>query len=153
MSESLSKSFSNLKVAAPHMKVQIALPKPSEDNRVLFYGFDVGTEWYIEYTNTHRKELKDFDELSKISAGIKLLRAHTGIKGLKLESALNDPAAPTSTTMPGRPGEPRVPVLSIFSNEGPSYRRRPSQEQIDQLVQIMGRQPRWWIDYDDPRSY
>ncbi|KAI9452393.1 hypothetical protein F5148DRAFT_1152219 [Russula earlei] len=123
MSESLSKSFSNLKVTAPHMKVQIALLKHSEDNRILFYSFDVGTEWYIKYTNMHRKELKDFDNLTKISAGIRLLRAHTGIKGLKL------------------------------NNEGPSYRRCPSQEQLDQLVQIMGRQPRWWVDYDDPRSY
>ena len=137
------------------MKVPIALPKRSADGRVLFYGYDVGTEWYIEYTNTHRKELKDFDDLAKISAGIQLLRAHTCIKGLRFESALNDPAAPTGTvTIPGsRPGEPRVPVLSIFSNEGPSYKRRPSQEQVARLVQIMGRHPRWWLDYDDPRSY
>jgi hypothetical protein len=137
------------------MKVPIALPKRSADNRVLFYGYDVGTEWYIEYTNTHRKELKDFDDLAKIGTGIQLLRAHTRIKGLEFESALNDPAAPTATvTIPGsRSREPCVPVLSIFSNESPSYRRRPSQEQVDRLVQIMGRQPRWWIDYDDPRSY
>jgi hypothetical protein len=37
-------------------------------------------QWYIEYTNTHRKELKDFDDLAKLSAGIQLLRAHTRIK-------------------------------------------------------------------------
>ena len=61
------------------MKVPIALPKRSADNRVLFYGYDVGTEWYIEYTNTHRKDLKDFDDLTKISTGIQLLRAHTRI--------------------------------------------------------------------------
>jgi hypothetical protein len=142
-------------VASSPTKVAIALPKPSPDGRVLFYGYGVGTEWYIEYTNKHRKELKDSDDLTKISAGMHLLRAHTRIKGLEFESALNDPTAPTGTvTMPGsRPGEPRVPVLSIFSNEGPSYSRRPSQEQVDRLVKIMGRQPRWWVDYDDPRLY
>lgn len=133
----------NWRVAAPPTKVLIALPERSADGRVLFYGYDVGTEWYIEYTNTHRKELKDFDDLAKISAGIQLLRAHTRIKGLEFESALNDPAAPTSTdTIPGsRPGEPRVLILSIFSNEGRPYRRQPTQEQVDRLVQIMERQP------------
>ena len=133
--------------------MKIELPERSADHRVLFYGYDVGPEWYIEYTNTHRKDLKDYDDLAKISVGKQLLKAHTGIKGLALESALNDSAAPAGVTIPGRPGEPRVPVLSIFSNEASSYRRRPSQEQFDRLVKIMGREPRWWIDYEDPRSY
>ena len=80
----------------------ILLPKCSADRCVLFYGYDIGTEWYIEYTNTHRKELKGFDDLTKISAGIQLLRAHTRIKGLEFESALKDPAAPAGTiTIPG----------------------------------------------------
>ena len=96
-----------------------------------------------------------FDDLSRASAALKLLRVHSGIKRLAVESALKDDAAPPDTvTIPDNlPGENRVPLISIFSDEGSSLRRRPTQEQVDRLSQIMGKQPRWWIDYEDPRSY
>jgi hypothetical protein len=97
----------------------------------------------------------DFDDISKITGGVKLLGFHSGIKRLQLESALMDRAAPSNTvTMLGyRPGEIRVPIISIFSDEGPSFRNRPSQEQVDRLSQLMGKHPRRWADYVDPRTY
>ena len=77
---------------------------------------------------------------------------------LDLESALIDDTVPSNVaTIPGHNpeeiGEFRVPLTSIFSNESESFKRRPSQEKVDRLSEILGKQPRWWVDYDDPRDY
>ncbi|KAF8240112.1 hypothetical protein L208DRAFT_1385039, partial [Tricholoma matsutake] len=131
-SKSPSNSFGNLKItAAPSTKIQVALPDLNTNGRICFYGYDVSTEWLIDYTNKHWKAIAD-------------------------ESALEDPSAPAGTvTIPGhRPGKIRVPLVSVFSNEGSSFPRRPSQARIDRLSEILGgNQPRWWVDYEDPRSY
>jgi hypothetical protein len=142
------------KVTAPP-RIQIALPNPAKDGRVCFYGYDVSMEYLIDYATTHWCwDHMDKGDLSKISGGVKLLGFHSGIKQLKLESGIKDRAAPANTaTIPGRPGEVRVTVMSIFSDEGPSYRTRPTQEQVDRLSGILGKQPRWWLDYEDPRYY
>jgi hypothetical protein len=144
----------------PSRKFQIELPELSTDGRVCFYGYDVEMEWLIDYATKHwcwdpLDTSSGYDDLSKITGGLKLLGFHSGIKRLQLESVLKDQAAPSNVaTIPGyRPGEIRVPLISIFSDEGPSFRRRPSQEQVDRLSELMGKQPRWWIDYADPRTY
>ena len=72
------------------------------------------------------------------------------------ESALVDHTVPADTvTLPGFRSEEElmVPVISIFSDEGPSFRKRPSQERVDRLSEIIGKQPRWWADYEDPQTY
>ncbi|KAF8240122.1 hypothetical protein L208DRAFT_1385050 [Tricholoma matsutake] len=157
MSKSLSNSFGNVKItAAPSTKIQVALPDLNTNGRICFYGYDVSTEWLIDYTNKHWKAIAEYDNLAKASAAIKLLRSHSGIKRLEYESAFEDPSAPAGTvTIPGhRPGEIRVPLVSVFSNEVSSFPRRPSQARIDRLSEILGgNQPRWWVDYEDPRSY
>lgn len=114
------------------------------------------TEWLVNYARTHLEDAEQYDDLAMVSTAIKFLRAHSHIKSLVYESALADYTAPADTVLiPGhRVGENRVPLLSIFSNEELSFRRRPSQVEVDRLSQIMGgKQPRWWVDYEDPRSY
>ena len=146
------------KVTAPE-KIEIALPDRTPDGRVCFYGYDADLKWLINYAVTHwcwgPLEDSGYDDISKITGAVKLLCAHSGCKNLQLESALIDPTAPSNTvTIPAHlPGEVRVPILSIFSDEGPLFRKRPTQQQVDRLSEIMGKQPRWWIDYEDPRTY
>ena len=146
------------KVTAP-LKIQIALPNLGTDGRVCFYGYYVGMEWLIEYATAHwcwdPIDSGYYDDLSKASGAMKLLRIHSGIKRLRFESALKDHTVPSdAVTIPGhRLGEIRVPLISIFSDEGPSFRRRPSQEKVDRLSEIIGKQPRWWADYEDPQTY
>jgi hypothetical protein len=148
-----------MKVTTAPPKIQIELPNLATDGRVCFYGYNFSIEWLIEYATTHWRwgpiDSGGYDDISKITGGLNLLRMHSGIKRLKLESGIKDHAAPANTTtIPGyRPGEVRVTVMSIFSDEGPSFRRRPSQENVDRLSEIMGKQPRWWVDYDDPQTY
>ena len=111
-------------------------------------------EWLVAYGTAHRSWGPEFDDLSKASGAMKLLRKHSGIKGLKFETGIKDPNI-DAITMPGSRGngEICVPLISIFSDEGPSIKKRPSQEQVDRLSEIMGKQPRWWADYENPETY
>ena len=88
----------------------------------------------------------------RINNGVRALRSRTGIKRLELESGLIEPtvAAGTIIIKGSRVDESMVPLLAIFSSEQELYQRQPSQAQLDELSQILGKQPRWWIDYEDP---
>ena len=136
MSESLSNSFSNLKVIHSRLcwlvwqlmfrrkvtarpKIQIALPNPTTDGRVCFYGYyDVGMEWLVEYGTAHwcrGPPHNRYDDLSRASGAMKLLRKHSGIKRLRFEAALIDHTVPAdAVTIPGkRLGESRVPLYQF----------------------------------------
>ena len=76
---------------------------------------------------------------------MEILRAQTGITKLGPEKALMNPAYPDDAVL--SIGELEIPILSMFTNKPGSYKRRPSQQQIDYLSRILGRKPRWWIDY------
>src|ERR1700729_2449483 len=138
-------------------KMKLPLPKHLETNgRVCFYGFAVTTEWLVDYAKVHWNNADRYDDFAKVSATIKLLRRGSHIKALQFEAALVDPTVPPGTVLkPGhRTGEFMVPLVAICSNEAPSYKKRPSQAEVDLLLEIMGgKQPRWWVDYEDPRSY
>lgn len=140
---------------ASSTKMNLALPNYKTNGCICFYGFDVTTGWLINYARTHWEDAEQYNDLAQVSTAIKFLRAHSRIKSLVYESALANTAPVGTILIPGhRPGEQMVPILSIFSNEESEFKRRPSQVEVDRLSQIMGgKQPRWWIDYEDPRSY
>ena len=137
--------------------MKLALPTGVEtQGRVCFYGFAVTMEWLVDYAKLHWNDADQYDDLAKASAAIKFLRRSSHINTLEFESALVDSTVPPETILtPGhRRGEPMVPLIAICSNEKPSYKKRPSQAEVDALSQIIGgKQPRWWVDYEDPRSY
>jgi hypothetical protein len=113
-------------------------------------------EWLVDYAKLHWNDADRYDDLTKASTAIKFLRSKSHINTLQFESALVDRTVPAGTALtPGhRRGEPMVPLIAICSDEKPSYKKRPSQAEVDLLSQMMGgKQPRWWVDYEDPRSY
>ena len=143
----------------PSRKIKITLPNlaTARDGRVCFYGYDVSMEWLVTYGTAHwcwGPLGPEFDDLSKASGAMQLLRLNSGIKGLKFETAIKDPNI-DAVTIPGHRelGEIRVPLISIFSDEGPSFKKRPTEEQVHRLSEIIGKQPRWWADYENPETY
>jgi hypothetical protein len=88
--------------AAPSKKIQVALPDLNTGGRVCFYGYDVSMDWLIDYSNKHWEGIEEYDDPAKFGAAIHLLRAHSGIKRLAYESALENTQAPAGTvTIPG----------------------------------------------------
>ena len=139
----------NAEPALPR-RIQVALPDLNTNGRVCFYGYEISREWLIDYTSEHLESPEEYDDLAKVSVAIYLLKVNSGIKGLEYESALPDPKAATAASYQGT----TVRLLSIFSNEVSSFPRRPSQEKVDRLSEILGgKQPKWWVDAEDPRSY
>jgi hypothetical protein len=122
--------------------------------RVCFYGYDVLQDWLVNYAKDNIKTDDTDDEITLLYTGVRIMRALTGIKTLGMETALVDPTVPDDTVIHGYGTEERmVPIISICTTERESYQRRPSQAQVDQLSQILGKRPRWWIDYEPPSSY
>ena len=169
MSESLSKPSDNLKAmgshrylldhlnqfdAAPPRRIQVALPDLNTNGRVCFYGYEISREWLIDYSNEHMERAEECDDSAKVSGALFLLRGASGIKKLEYELALPDPKAAISIPTGARYQGAVVRLLSIFSNEVSSFPKRPRQEKVDRLSEILGgKQPKWWVDAEDPRSY
>lgn len=80
----------NKVTAPPSTKIPIALPKNVADGRILFYGYDITSEWVLNYAETHYKKAKEQGKLAQASIGAQLLKICTGINGLHFESALVD---------------------------------------------------------------
>jgi hypothetical protein len=146
------------KVTAPP-QIQVALPNLSTDGRACFYGYDVGIDWLIEYGAANwiwtPVEKVFSNDISMASGAMKLLRLYSGIKHLKFKSALKDHTVPSdAVTVPGHRGigDHQVPLISIFNDRGSSFRNRPSQQQVDRLSEILGKQPRWWVNYENPKT-
>src|SRR5262245_27074043 len=113
--------------------MRLANPTHLKPNgRVCFYGYDVLEDWLLNYAKSHFQDHVQYDELALMSVALQILKARTRIKTIVFEAAVPDATAPTDTTITGhRLGEPMVPILSICSTEAGSYRKRPSQEQVD----------------------
>ena len=95
-------------------------------------------DWLVDFATRHWvKKADEFDRIEKIQSALLLLSVQTGIQSIVLESALVDPAAPADTIIIPRfrVNEPRVRLLSNFTDEQWSYQRRPSQAQVDQFFQ------------------
>ena len=146
----------NQVTSAPPARMKLPLPTNLHtDGHICFYGYAMTTDWFIKFYKTHWEDRPNFDALSHMSATFQYLKAHTHIKTLTFHSALVDQTTPVDYIIDGhRPGEQMVPILSICTSERSSYRKRPSQAQVDTLSRILGgREPRWWIDYELPSSY
>jgi hypothetical protein len=110
-------------VAPPPKKerIHMELSNPTTDGRISFYGYDIKKKWLIDYATTHWCwGPMDNSVLTKMSAGLKLLRMHSSIDGLQCETALKDDKTPSDAEiiLGHRPGQMRLPIISIFSNEG-----------------------------------
>ena len=117
------------------------------DGRVCFYGYAANQDWLVNYAQTFLNDFSgQYDSASLIASAVEILRAQTGIAKLSPETALADPAYPNDPVIVSD-GDLETPILSMFTNQPASYKRRPSQQQIDHLSRILGRKPRWWIDY------
>jgi hypothetical protein len=123
------------------------LPYPpySEANGcICFYGYNVSTDWLATYSESNGRTSKDIGTL--VGAVIHLLKVHSGICTLEYHLALVDSSFSTDRSIEGhQPGELMVLILSVYTCQHFSYRKRPSQVQVDHLTQIMGRQPRWYL--------
>jgi hypothetical protein len=112
-------------------------------------------DWVANYARNEFKEaVQGKNILSLMMTTRNSLIRRTGIKTIAYECGILDDDAPTeaAAVSEDRLGRKQTFLLSICSNESRQWRRRPSQEQLDKIISIVGREPRWWVDWDCPDS-
>jgi hypothetical protein len=84
--------------------------------------------------------------------GLQFLQAQTGIK-VRSKRACEDPNYSTNTIIrmaSVEGGDPMVPILTICTTQSRSHHKRPKQSQVEKLSEFVGKQPKWWVDFEDP---
>ncbi|KAF9459175.1 hypothetical protein BDZ94DRAFT_1268964 [Collybia nuda] len=144
----------NSSPADPNSLMDLPVPNWITPKRVLYYGFNITESWLLKYTETHWKEnyptcdIKESNRLYRVFAGLCMIRRASGFRRIALKSARpNDRAIAEDTFVMNAEPERIVPVLSMCSTFERSYYNRPTKEQFDRLVEIVGKEPEWWIQH------
>ncbi|KAF9459181.1 hypothetical protein BDZ94DRAFT_1057067 [Collybia nuda] len=131
------------------------LPVPNwiTPKRVLYYGFNITENWLLKFTETHWEEhfcgdIEESDDADRMVCGLWIIRRASGFRRIALKSARpNDRAIAEDTFVMNAEPEIIVPILSMCSTLERSYYKRPTKEQFDRLVEIIGKEPEWWIQH------
>ncbi|KAF9459176.1 hypothetical protein BDZ94DRAFT_1056764 [Collybia nuda] len=93
-------------------------------------------------------DIKEADAKSRMVCGLWIIRRASGFRRIALKSGRpNDRAIAEDTFVMNAEPEIIVPILSMCSTLERSYYKRPTKEQFDRLVQIIGKEPEWWIQH------
>ncbi|KAG2353670.1 hypothetical protein BDR07DRAFT_1614786 [Suillus spraguei] len=120
--------------------ISITLPPPKRNRQV--YGFPVSFEWLWETAASLLAEIEP-DEENVYGNPIYGFRTYFGISSIGTASAILLPGQIVpAECMDGK----FVTVLYIFNEQPHNYRYRPTQEQVDEITEFVGREPQWWLD-------
>jgi len=158
MSQSLSQSLRKLTVRPPSLPCELGCPTAPTKMQLLYPTFtstpkfaSVSTamtlqDWLINHAKTNIKDHAQHD-WTFMSAVVDILQAQTRIRTLDMETAFVNPPSPATLSYQGidegsrwYSSYPFVPITPSYTGGGRVRRRS----------YIMGRQPRWWIDYELP---
>ncbi|KAI0029226.1 hypothetical protein K488DRAFT_88951 [Vararia minispora EC-137] len=114
------------------------------------YGIAVSEDLLADLAHA-TKPRTQMDGVAATYAGLALVRARTGAMGAFL-AAGRPPRVPSLRDGSGGARSPDetegvVPLVCVCSNTLSSYKRRPSQDVVDRLTQMLGGAPRWWEVY------
>jgi hypothetical protein len=124
------------------------------DARLCLYGYDVSEEWLVQHSRTYMNPVRIAGNTDLLYGGLQLLKAQTGINVTYKRACEDSKYSTTGTVIRSIEGGPSfVPILTICTTQSRSYHKRPKQSQVDQLSQFVGKQPKWWVDFEDPAWY
>lgn len=136
--------------------IELRVPNWYTPKRALFYAFNITQEWLLEYTDSHWAEyiphlpIEKYGNsiMTRVACGVWILQQATGFPHLALKSGAPNERAIAENTFAEDTGEERiVPLLSMCSSRRRSYDNRPTRAQFDRLVQIVGKEPEWWVQH------
>lgn len=122
-------------------RINISLPPPQRNAQM--YGYYISQKWLDETARSFLAELHPDLSETKARTNARANLSYSFNKAFHTRSLSTTYAIPP----------PGHAVLSEFIVDGfvlddqpDSYRRRPTQTQVDELTRFMGRQPQWWVD-------
>ncbi|KAG2359148.1 hypothetical protein BDR07DRAFT_1415810 [Suillus spraguei] len=109
--------------------------------KIQVYGFPVSFEWLWETAASLLAEIEPDENV--YGNPIYGFRTYFGISSIGTASAILLPGQIVpAECMDGK----FVTVLYIFNDQPHNYRYRPTQEQVDEITEFVGREPQWWLD-------
>ncbi|KAH7931235.1 hypothetical protein BV22DRAFT_1042581 [Leucogyrophana mollusca] len=144
MSENIYQSFSALKISddasssvqreEPDRKAVIPpRPRRTNPNRMMWFGYCVDYAWVKEYANLHTN--------GKYNHAVLWLRKHIGVPILAFAVAWDPQDGSVPPELQNSTG--RVGILGLIDDV--EHFQAPLQSQLDKLMEIIGRPPRWWV--------
>ncbi|KDR79366.1 hypothetical protein GALMADRAFT_223591 [Galerina marginata CBS 339.88] len=129
------------------------LPPSLKDNRQ-FYGFHINEDRLMEYAYRYCPNAKEVDIWAIIIWYLFHVRRYAVYEDIQLEFVFVDKdAPPDATTRDGPTGIPQIPIFSVCSWEVEAWATRPTLEDIAAIQDIIGTEPRWYTDVNDPEDY
>ncbi|KDR79365.1 hypothetical protein GALMADRAFT_223590 [Galerina marginata CBS 339.88] len=129
------------------------LPPNCKDHRQ-FYGFHINEERVLEYASRRCKNAKELNLWSTIIWFLFHLRRKAVYEDIQLEFVVADQDPPPDATIRHGPtGIPQIPIFSICAWEVEDWAARPTLEDIEAIQEIIGTEPRWYTDVNDPEDY
>ena len=142
---SISRNDSDPNKGAP--PIPLTIPQRMTYGRRMYFGIETTEEWLVEYAKKCGYKPPYPSMYFFLRQALVLLEANSGIR-ITPETAFAQ-----STRIPPPIAKVTYPLLkveaiivAICSDSPKSSARRSSQEQVDMLKQIMGREPMWWVD-------
>lgn len=132
-----------------HQPFPLELPhNHNASARAFYYGYSVTDETMCQYLSPRVGTFIDKSEVDTMhitDATALCLQRETGIRTpLHFKTALVDS---TNQHLPRwEDPTPRIPIISVTSNYSLEYDKRPSQEQMEKLTKLLGKEPQWWLD-------
>ncbi|KAF8800411.1 hypothetical protein BYT27DRAFT_7245710 [Phlegmacium glaucopus] len=166
MADSLHKPFDNLNLSPqsqqPSQKeanmdldspMQLALPQTNTHGRSMYYGFEVTDEWLIAYAKAESERRGYYpdpphNDYDQIYMCLPLLSSSTRIRKLTYKAVFEQGAPILPKRRQTFPLPKVTQIVAICSPRPNWFQKRPSQRQFDELKQIMGNEPQWWVLFD-----
>ncbi|VDB83361.1 unnamed protein product [Peniophora sp. CBMAI 1063] len=140
-------------------KCFLALPHDALSSSTLrYYAFAVTEDFLADLARAapkrERLRVPHADGVQLTHHGLRLVSARTGARRIFLTAGRIDRDRPPRHPPPFVAPNGIVPLVAVCSSEPSSYRKRPSQEQVDRLMDIFGTPPQWWTAFsrDMPRQ-
>ena len=151
MSNTLAQSFQNLNLRNDRNKgappIPLTIPQRMTYGRRMYFGIETTEEWLVEYA-TKCGYIPPFpSKYDSVGQALVLLEANSGIRIIPQSAfAQSTPIPPPITKVTYPLKEAEAIIVAICSDSPRSFAKRPSQERVDVLKQIMGREAMWWVE-------
>ncbi|KAG1860895.1 hypothetical protein F4604DRAFT_1788759 [Suillus subluteus] len=134
-------------------RINISLPSPQRHRQI--YGYYVSEQWLHKTARFLLDKLHPDLPETKARTNAHADPSYSFQKTFRIHSLSTSLAILPSgqEVPPDCMDDDAVCVLYIFSDQPDSYYRRPTQEQVDELTRLVGREPQWWVDVMPPKFY
>ncbi|KAG6914155.1 hypothetical protein DXG01_002053 [Tephrocybe rancida] len=137
------------------MELPLPYHTPADKDHLFVYGFETSSEWLLEFCEKHwdpaiyRNEY--YNNGTKTIIGKNMLREFSGVANLQFDWVFPRELGEQLGWFPPatHPQAPDVlSLVSVCNSMRNSYLKRPTTNQMNNLKNLMGAEPKWHVNYE-----